>query len=45
LLDEHSAERRRAIEGLQRVRDALTPGDPSRSTADRVAALAAELVA
>jgi lipid-A-disaccharide synthase len=45
LLDEHSAERRRAIEGLQRVRDALTPGDPSRSTADRVAALAAELIA
>jgi lipid-A-disaccharide synthase len=45
LLDESSAERRRAIAGLERVRAALTPPVAGRSTADRVADLAAELLA
>lgn len=45
LLDDTSAERHRAIEGLDRVRAALAPTDPGHTTADRVTALVAELVA
>lgn len=44
LLDENSAERRSAIEGLGRVRDLLAPEDAERSAADRVAELAGELI-
>lgn len=44
LLDEDSAERRKAIAGLERVRDLLAPEDAERSAADRVAELAAELI-
>lgn len=44
LLDEEGSERRRVIRGLERVRDLLAPADPDRTTADRVAELAAELV-
>jgi lipid-A-disaccharide synthase len=44
LLDEHAAERARAIAGLQRVRTALLARADGRSTADHVADLAAELV-
>jgi lipid-A-disaccharide synthase len=43
LLEENSAERRAAIAGLARVRERLAP-DGDRSTADRVADLAAELI-
>lgn len=44
LLDEGAA-RDAAVAGLQRVRDALMPEQPGRTTAERVAELAAELVA
>lgn len=44
LLREGSDERRRALEGLARVRTALAPADPSRTVGDRVADLAAELL-
>jgi lipid-A-disaccharide synthase len=45
LLDEESDERRRALEGLARVRAALASPDPERTVGDRVADLAAELIA
>lgn len=45
LLDEGSAERAAALAGLARVRDALKPPHGGRSAADRVADLAAELIA
>jgi lipid-A-disaccharide synthase len=44
LLDESSAERARLVAGLRRVRDALTARQDGRSTGDRVADLAAELL-
>lgn len=44
LLDESSDERRRVLDGLERVRTLLAPADPGRTTADRVTELAAELV-
>lgn len=44
LLDEQSTERRTALAGLARVRQALTLPDAGRGTADRVADLAAELI-
>ncbi|MEX0907749.1 MAG: lipid-A-disaccharide synthase [Gemmatimonadota bacterium] len=44
LLDVSSTERRSALEGLRRVRTALAPAGDGVSTADRVAALAAELL-
>jgi lipid-A-disaccharide synthase len=45
LLSEGSAEREAALAGLALVRRALAPPEPGRSAADRVADLAAELVA
>jgi lipid-A-disaccharide synthase len=45
LLDEGTPERAQALAGLDRVRAALTAGSGDRSTADHVAALAAELLA
>lgn len=45
LLDESSAERRKAVAGLARVRDLLAPQDAERSAGERVAELAAELMA
>ncbi|CAN5693377.1 lipid-A-disaccharide synthase [soil metagenome] len=45
LLDASSEERRRILDGLDRVRALLAPTDPGRTTADRVTELAAELVA
>jgi lipid-A-disaccharide synthase len=44
LLDEHDAARARALAGLDRVRSALLARADGRSTADRVADLAAELI-
>ncbi|HUF49237.1 MAG TPA: lipid-A-disaccharide synthase [Longimicrobiales bacterium] len=44
LLDESSAQRRAAVDGLARVRAALAPPMPGGSAADRVAELAAALV-
>jgi lipid-A-disaccharide synthase len=45
LLDEASPERQQALAGLRRVRAALAPTEPARSAAERVAELAAELIA
>jgi len=44
LLDEASPERAKAVEGLARVKQKLAPAVPGRTTADRVTALAAELL-
>jgi lipid-A-disaccharide synthase len=45
LLTDGSAERAAALRGLARVRAALAPPDASRTTGDRIADLAAELLA